>query len=148
VLDTRCTLSRALRRRSASSIQGWYVLSKGYGLINRFSEDIDITAFREDLDQAASPDELEGMSGKKRRAKLDAIRDACQAWVKGALRDGVSARIAEAVEEAGRVEIDNTDPDGQTEQLQKTHPPSSHRLCWGAGWRANRTGSRKTAGCF
>jgi hypothetical protein len=89
-------------------------LSKGYGLIDRFSEDIDITAFREDLDQAASADELEGMSGKKRQAKLDAIRDACQAWVKGALRDGVSARIAEVVEEAGRVEIDNTDRDGQT----------------------------------
>jgi Nucleotidyl transferase AbiEii toxin, Type IV TA system len=94
--------------------KGGTSLSKGYGLINRFSEDIDITAFREDLDQAASADELEGMSGKKRQAKLDAIRDACQAWVKGALRDGVSARIAEAVEEAGRVEIDNTDSDGQT----------------------------------
>jgi predicted nucleotidyltransferase component of viral defense system len=45
--------------------KGGTSLSKGYGLINRFSEDIDITAFREDLDQAASADELEGMSGKK-----------------------------------------------------------------------------------
>jgi hypothetical protein len=27
--------------------------------------------------------ELEALSGKKRNAKLDAIRDACQVWVKG-----------------------------------------------------------------
>lgn len=31
--------------------KGGTSLSKGYGLIQRFSEDIDITVFREDLDQ-------------------------------------------------------------------------------------------------
>ena len=94
--------------------KGGTSLSKGYGLINRFSEDIDITAFREDLKQAASTEELEGLSGKKRKEKLDAIRDACQAWVQALLRDGVSKRVAEFVAEAGRVELDDTDPDGQT----------------------------------
>jgi len=72
--------------------KGGTSLSKGYGLIDRFSEDIDITAFREDLNQAISAEELEALSGNKRRAKLDAIRDACQAWVRGALREGVTAR--------------------------------------------------------
>jgi predicted nucleotidyltransferase component of viral defense system len=38
--------------------KGGTSLSKGHGLINRFSEDIDITAFREDLKQAASEEEL------------------------------------------------------------------------------------------
>jgi hypothetical protein len=47
-------------------------LSKAHGLINRFSEDIDITAFREDLNQAASVEDLEALTGKKRKAKLDA----------------------------------------------------------------------------
>jgi len=94
--------------------KGGTSLSKGHGLINRFSEDIDITAFREDLKQAASAEELEALSGKKRKGKLDAIRDACQAWVRGPLRDGVSKRVAEFVAEAGRVELDDTDPDGQT----------------------------------
>ncbi len=94
--------------------KGGTSLSKGYGLINRFSEDIDITAFREDLNQAASAEELEGLSGKKRKEKLDAIRDACQTWVKGTLRDGVSTRVAESVAEAGHVELDDADPDGQT----------------------------------
>ncbi len=94
--------------------KGGTSLSKGYCLINRFSEDIDITAFREDLKQAASAEELEGLSGKKRKEKLDAIRDACQAWVQGPLRDGVSKRVAEFVAAAGRVDLDDTDPDGQT----------------------------------
>ncbi len=66
----------------------------------------DITAFREDLKQAASTEELEGLSGKKRKEKPDAIRDACQAWVQAPLRDGVSKRVAEFVAEAGRVELD------------------------------------------
>jgi len=89
-------------------------LSKGYGLINRFSEDIDITAFREDLKQAASAEELEALSGKKRKERLDAIRDACRTWVRGELRDGVSKRVVEFLAEEGRVELDDTDPDGQT----------------------------------
>ena len=43
------------------------------GLIDRFSEDIDITVFRADLGEPASVAELEMLSGKKRRARLDAI---------------------------------------------------------------------------
>jgi len=94
--------------------KGGTSLSKGYGLIHRFSEDIDITAFREDLKQAASAEELESLSKKKRQAKLDAIRDACRVWVQGALREGVSQRVAEYAGGAGRVELDDTDQDGQT----------------------------------
>src|SRR5437899_11834521 len=45
--------------------KGGTLLSKGYGLIARFSEDIDITVFREDIGQAASVPELEGLSRKK-----------------------------------------------------------------------------------
>src|ERR1700690_3979155 len=44
--------------------KGGTSLSKGHGLISRFSEDIDITVFREDLGQAASVPELENMSRK------------------------------------------------------------------------------------
>jgi hypothetical protein len=56
--------------------KGGTSLSKAYGLIRRFSEDIDITVFREDLNEPASVEDLEALSGKKRKAKLDAIRDA------------------------------------------------------------------------
>ena len=46
-------------------VKGGTSLSKAYGLISRFSEDIDITVFREDIGQAASVPELEGLSRKK-----------------------------------------------------------------------------------
>jgi len=50
--------------------KGGTSLSKGYGLIERFSEDIDITVFREDIGQPATVEELETLSGKKRNARL------------------------------------------------------------------------------
>lgn len=94
--------------------KGGTSLSKGYGLIQRFSEDIDITVFREDLNQAASVEDLEALTGKKRKARLDAIRDACQMWVRGTLRDGVSARLVQFVPDGSKVEMDDADPDRQT----------------------------------
>ncbi|WP_246675610.1 nucleotidyl transferase AbiEii/AbiGii toxin family protein [Mesorhizobium sp. B2-6-4] len=60
-------------------------LSKGYELIKRFSEDINLTGFRDDLDEPASVEELQALSNKKRRAKLDAIRNACRAYITGPL---------------------------------------------------------------
>ncbi len=94
--------------------KGGTSLSKGYGLIRRFSEDIDVTVFRDDLDEAASVEELEGLSNKKRRAKLDAIRDACRAYITGPLRDFLTAQLADIANGAGRVELDEADADGQT----------------------------------
>ncbi|MBS0274140.1 MAG: nucleotidyl transferase AbiEii/AbiGii toxin family protein [Proteobacteria bacterium] len=94
--------------------KGGTSLSKAYGLIDRFSEDIDVTVFRDDLEQAASVEELEALSNKKRRAKLDAIRNACRAYITGPLRAALTEIAAEATSGAGRVEVDDTDPDGQT----------------------------------
>ena len=54
--------------------KGGTSLSKAFGLIPRFSEDIDITVFREDIGQEMRADELEKLSGKQRRKRLDAIR--------------------------------------------------------------------------
>lgn len=93
--------------------KGGTSLSKGYNLIKRFSEDIDVTVFRDDLDEPASVEELEALSNKKRRAKLDAIRDACRAYITGPLNKFLAAQLAEATNGAGRVEIDEADPDGQ-----------------------------------
>ena len=41
--------------------KGGTSLSKAFGLISRFSEDIDITVFREDLGQAVDVEDLEGL---------------------------------------------------------------------------------------
>lgn len=95
--------------------KGGTSLSKAFGLINRFSEDIDITVFRDDLGQATDVAELDALSGKKRRARLDAIRSACQAYIGGPLKEQFAGLAASVITDAGfRLEIDPDDKDGQT----------------------------------
>ena len=112
------TLNALYHERPAAGprllFKGGTSLSKAYGLIERFSEDIDVTVFRDDLDEAVSIEALEALSNKKRRARLDAIRDACRAYITGPLYTFLGAQIAAATSGAGRVEIDPADPDGQT----------------------------------
>ncbi len=100
--------------------KGGTSLSKAYGLISRFSEDIDITVFREDLGQPASVQELEALSRKKRQARLEAIKEACRDYIQDVLAqqfgEAVQRTLAEARIEANdpRVVVDPDDPDGQT----------------------------------
>ncbi|MGH7040316.1 MAG: nucleotidyl transferase AbiEii/AbiGii toxin family protein [Stellaceae bacterium] len=100
--------------------KGGTSLSKGFGLISRFSEDIDVTVFRDDIGAPASIAELEALSGKKRKARLDGIRDACRSYINGPLREALTTILLDRVTAAGlrpndaRVEPDEADPDGQT----------------------------------
>ncbi len=95
--------------------KGGTSLSKAFGLISRFSEDIDITVFRDDLGQAADVAKLTALSGKQRRARLDAIRTACQAYIAGPLTAQFTQLSASAIPEARfRLEPDPDDKDGQT----------------------------------
>ena len=94
--------------------KGGTSLSKAYGLIDRFSEDIDVTVFRDDLHQPASVPELQALSGKKRKARLDAIREACRAYVTGGLRALLAELLSEDTAGQGRIEVDPDDPDEQT----------------------------------
>lgn len=48
--------------------KGGTSLSKAFGLVPRFSEDIDVTVFRDDIGQPVDVAELDTLSGKKRRA--------------------------------------------------------------------------------
>lgn len=95
--------------------KGGTSLSKAFGLISRFSEDIDITVFRDDLGQGVEAADLDGLSGKKRRARLDAIRDACQIYIAGSLTTRFTEVAAAAIPGARfRLETDTDDKDGQT----------------------------------
>lgn len=95
--------------------KGGTSLSKAFGLISRFSEDIDITVFRDDLGQRADVAELDALSGKKRRARLDAIRTACQTYIAGPLCKQFSQLAATVIPNARfRLEMDPEDQDGQT----------------------------------
>jgi predicted nucleotidyltransferase component of viral defense system len=67
--------------------KGGTSLSKGFGLIQRFSEDVDVTVFRDDLGQAYSFEQLEAMSRKKRDRALDDIKAACEQYINGELQD-------------------------------------------------------------
>jgi hypothetical protein len=99
--------------------KGGTSLSKGFGLIERFSEDIDITVFREDIGEKASVEALEAMSGKKRQAKLDAIKKACQQFIGGDLLTQLSATMADTIAATGNKTSDariELDPDDESQQ--------------------------------
>lgn len=100
--------------------KGGTSLSKAYGLISRFSEDIDITVFREDIGQHVEFSDLEALSGKQQRRRLDAIKLACQAYIQGPLKHRLNHQI-ETMFAAASIPITDTpviqdegDPDRQT----------------------------------
>lgn len=94
--------------------KGGTSLSKAFGLILRFSEDIDITVFREDIGQAVDPVALDALSGKQRRIRLDAIREACKGYIKGPLAASLAQHAATIGGNRMRLEQDPDDADGQT----------------------------------
>ena len=95
--------------------KGGTSLSKAFGLISRFSEDIDITVFRADLGQGAEVADLDALSGKQRRLRLDAIRDACKAYITGPLAAQFAHLAASVIPgDRFRLEVDPDDKDGQT----------------------------------
>jgi hypothetical protein len=95
--------------------KGGTSLSKAYALINRFSEDIDITIFRDDLGHTQTQEELDNLSNKKRKAALNAINDDCHAYITGPLLEEVSLLILEDTDGKGRIEVD---PSGETGYVQ------------------------------
>lgn len=100
--------------------KGGTSLSKAYGLISRFSEDIDVTVFPSDIKQEVSSQELEGLPRKKRAERLDRIKTACQNYIDNELRTALEAIARESMEAAGkepaglRVVLDENDRDKQS----------------------------------
>ena len=94
--------------------KGGTSLSKAYGLINRFSEDIDVTVFRDDLGHPAGTAEIATLSNKKRKAALEAIATDCSQYITTDLLSSVSEALATDTGRRGRVEVDRADSSGQT----------------------------------
>jgi hypothetical protein len=99
--------------------KGGTSLSKGFGLISRFSEDIDVTVFREDLGQGVSLEELEQLSSTKRKARMLAVKVACQPFIQGPVREHLTQLLGDTMRAAnlsGRagVDVDADDPDQQS----------------------------------
>lgn len=98
--------------------KGGTSLSKGFGLINRFSEDVDVTVFRDDLGLPASVQELTALSRNKRDQALNAIRTACETYINGPLLGNLGAIAADTCNrtgfEAGAVRVEPDAADRQT----------------------------------
>ena len=111
-----------LDHRPRLLFKGGTSLSKGFGLIRRFSEDVDVTVFRDDLGKAASIEELEALSGKKRRKTLDSIRAACEDYINGHCLTGLSAIVSETAGRdgigTGQLQIDPDPEDRQSLRLR------------------------------
>ena len=95
--------------------KGGTSLAKAFGLVRRFSEDIDIVVFREDLGfpREKDPTSAGGFSNKKRRAQFDRLREKCSDYVLGELRIHLTERFARILEKC-RVVSDEKDKDRQT----------------------------------
>ncbi len=93
--------------------KGGTSLSKAFTLIPRFSEDIDITVFREDIGQTTDAATLDALSGKKRRIRLDAIREACQTYINGSLATQLRQHAKEIGKGRMKLEPDPDDSDKQ-----------------------------------
>lgn len=100
--------------KDALVFKGGTSLSKVWGLIDRFSEDIDLTIDRNVLEWHPAAD-LETLSRKKRDKELDALRDAVREVVREKIHPALETRLLKAV--AGRtatVKVDGHDGDGLT----------------------------------
>jgi hypothetical protein len=118
------------------TFKGGTSLSKAYGIIQRFSEDIDLTIRRGAplIGEVAPPMEA-GISGKERERRTKALRAAAQAYVETvampALIKAIEAALGTA--EGWSVELDPEDKDLQT--LLFNYPRTSGSgNNWGSAW--------------
>ena len=72
--------------------KGGTSLSKGFGLIQRFSEDIDVVVSREDLGfgRDRDPTALNVLSNRARRALFEQLRSACSRYIHGDLAESLA----------------------------------------------------------
>lgn len=107
------------------TFKGGTSLSKAWGLIQRFSEDIDLIVDKEVLGFCgdASPDRA--ASNKQRKTRLEALMEACRRWVQETLQPALATRIHAALGGTGwKIEVDPDMPDGQCLLF---HYPSAFR---------------------
>ena len=95
--------------------KGGTSLSKAFGLIQRFSEDIDLVVHRDSLGFAGDrdPTTATGLSNKRRTTLFDALAQACGAYVLGDLKAALTALIA-GLTEGSAIDPDPDDRSGQT----------------------------------
>ena len=100
------------------TFKGGTALSKGWKLIERFSEDIDIVVDREFLGFGGDASPETTSSKKQRRARLDALKLECQRRIHAELRPALEDRMRQSLPAGSHWDLVpaplDEDPDGQT----------------------------------
>lgn len=78
--------------------KGGTSLSKAFGLISRFSEDIDLTLNRDDLGFGGKDDPMQIEGTKARRRAIEGLSEKCGGVVRGQLQPALEAAIARVLE--------------------------------------------------
>ncbi|HWW72166.1 MAG TPA: nucleotidyl transferase AbiEii/AbiGii toxin family protein [Duganella sp.] len=97
------------------TFKGGTSLSKAWGLIDRFSEDIDLTVGRDTLGFGGENSPERAPSAKQQAKRLKALREACGTFVRNTLLQKLSDRFTAQLDADGwQLVLDPNDPDGQT----------------------------------
>ena len=116
--------------------KGGTSLSKAFGLINRFSEDIDVTVFGDDIGQQASVEELAALGTNQRMAALEAIRAACEAYINGPLSERLTAICAKTCQRPAYGTRPTGSPDPVADLSQRYPDRRLHQqVCEDRVWR-------------
>ena len=120
------TLSRVfgLKEMPALVFKGGTSLSKAYRVIDRFSEDIDITINRADLGFAGDNEPLNIGGNNARKRKLKQLREKAQHFVGGALQSGLVQDLEKVLSSRDEWEVSLDESDGDRQTLAFTYPPS------------------------
>ncbi len=96
--------------------KGGTSLSKVFKVIERFSEDIDVSIDRGWLGFGGANEPEAGASNKERQRRIDALKVACQQKIANELKPALEGVIAAKVrkDDQWRLHSDATDPDQQT----------------------------------
>lgn len=96
--------------------KGGTSLSKVFKVIERFSEDIDVSIDRGFLGFGGANEPEAGGSNKEKQRRVDSLKTACQAWIPTVLRPALEAAIRSKAMEAEKWSLlnDDDDPDRQT----------------------------------
>jgi len=102
------------------TFKGGTSLSKIYDIIQRFSEDVDLSIEKEFFGFNEMNDPEKALSRKKQRAILENLSTTCSNYVQNDLVSVLKIAISEKLEtlEGWRLKVDTEDPDGQTLQFE------------------------------
>ncbi len=110
--------------RGHLTFKGGTTLSKVYGIIERFSEDVDVAIERDFLGFGGDDEPEKGATGKEQQRRIARLKAACQT----AVADRLQPRLREAVatglggQAEWTVSLDPDDPDQQS--LSFEYPPA------------------------